>query len=93
MNKYYVYILTNRTHNVLYIGVTNNIGRRIFEHKEGVIEGFTKKYKVHKLVYVEEYIDIKDAILREKRLKHWMKEWKINLISKANPQWKEVTCV
>ena len=77
----------------MYIGVTNNIGRRIFEHKEGVIEGFTKKYKVHKLVYVEEYIDIKDAILREKRLKHWMKEWKINLISKANPQWKEVTCV
>lgn len=93
MNKYYVYILTNRTNNVLYIGVTNNIGRRIFEHKEGVIEGFTKKYKIHKLVYVEEYIDIKDAILREKRLKHWMKEWKINLISKANPQWKEVTCV
>ena len=71
MKDYYVYILSNKANTVLYIGVTNNLERRIYEHKNGVLEGFTKKYNVHKLVYFEMCGDIKDAIAREKQLKKW----------------------
>lgn len=89
--RYYVYILTNVYNTVFYIGVTNNIVKRVFEHKAGVVEGFTKKYKVKKLVYLEEYNDIKEAIAREKQLKNWHRDWKINLIKKINPEFKDLS--
>jgi putative endonuclease len=84
--RYYVYILTNAYNTVFYIGVTNNITKRFFEHKTGLIKGFTKKYRVKKLVYLEEYNNINEAIKREKQLKNWHREWKINLIKKVNPE-------
>ncbi len=87
---YYVYILSNKRNGTLYIGVTNNLERRIFEHKNNLIEGFTKRYNVHKLVYYEETNDIKEALLFEKRLKKWNRAWKIRLIEKDNPQWKDL---
>ena len=90
MNDYYVYILTNQYHNVMYIGVTNNIQRRVYEHKSGVIEGFTKRYNVHKLVYAEHCHDVYDAIKREKQLKSWRREKKNALIEAVNPEWKEI---
>ena len=70
---YYVYILTNKTDMVMYIGVTNDLRRRLYEHKNEQIEGFTKKYHVHKLVYFEEYSEVNDAIAREKQLKQWIR--------------------
>lgn len=86
----YVYILTNKPKGILYIGVTNDIARRIHEHKEKLIEGFSKKYKLNKLVYAEEYQTPQDAIAREKQLKNWHRDWKINLIESINPQWNEL---
>lgn len=88
---YYVYILTNRSNKVLYIGVTNDIARRVYEHKTKLIEGFTKKYNLDKLVYLEETDSIESAILREKQLKKWRREKKIKLIESINPQWEELT--
>ena len=90
MNDYYVYILTNENNNVMYIGVTNNIRRRVYEHKTGVYEGFTKKYRVHKLVYVENCHDVKNAIARERQLKHWGRAKKNELVERVNPDWKEI---
>ena len=90
MNDYYVYIMTNLKNSVLYIGITNDLRRRVYEHKNGIFEGFTKKYRVHKLVYVESCHDIKDAIRREKQLKGWIREKKIALIESVNPEWKEI---
>ena len=87
---YYVYILTNWNNRVLYVGVTNNLQRRIYEHKNGLIDGFTKKYNVHKLVYVESCGEIKDAIAREKQLKGWKREKKIALIEQMNRYWKDL---
>ena len=86
MRTYYVYIITNRS-KTLYIGVTNNIERRIHEHKNLLGDGFSKKYKLTKLVYLEEFTNINDAIKREKQLKNWHREWKINLIESTNPTW------
>ena len=74
----------------LYIGVTNDLVRRVYEHKQGFVEGFTKKYALHNLLYFEEFGSIEDAILREKRLKHWNREWKLELIRKANPSLKDL---
>ena len=88
---YYVYILTNRYNTVLYIGVTNNLLRRVYEHKQGMLDGFTKRYKLHKVVYYESFSQVKDAIAREKQLKHWHREWKENLIREQNPQWKDLS--
>ena len=79
-NDYYVYILSNTTHSTFYIGVTSNLQKRIWEHKNKVIEGFTKKYNVNKLVYYEITNSIETAILREKQLKNWHRKWKLNLI-------------
>jgi len=79
--QYYVYVLTNRTNRVLYIGVTNNLERRIFEHKNKLVEGFTKKYNLNKLVYYEATNDIDGALERERQLKNWHRDWKINLIN------------
>lgn len=69
--KYWIYIASNSSNRTLYIGVTNNLERRLFEHSSGVVDGFSKKYKINKLVYFEEYKDIKEAIMREKQLKNW----------------------
>ena len=87
---YSVYILTNRKNGTLYIGMTNNLIKRTWEHKKDLIEGFTNKYKTHFLVYFENYSNINDAIIREKRLKKWNREWKIKLIEKNNRDWKDL---
>ncbi|MEX1199839.1 MAG: GIY-YIG nuclease family protein [Methylophaga sp.] len=87
MHDYYVYILTNNSNNVLYIGVTNNLKRRVFEHKQHFIDGFTDKYNVEKLVYFEQTNDVYAAISREKQLKKWRREKKLKLIELQNPQW------
>jgi putative endonuclease len=87
---YYVYILASRKNGTLYIGVTNDLARRVTEHREGVAEGFTKKYDVKVLVYFERFGDISVAIHRETRLKKWKRRWKIGLIEEANPQWRDL---
>ena len=88
---YYVYILANWNNKVLYIGVTNNLQRRIYEHKNKLIKGFTAKYNVDKLVYFEEYNEPKYAIAREKQLKGWKREKKNFLIEKVNFEWKDLS--
>lgn len=88
----YVYILTNYEKTVLYIGVTSNLERRISEHKTHVIEGFTDKYNVTNLVYVETYETIEEAIAREKQLKRWSRSKKVTLIESLNPTWNELSC-
>ena len=90
INTYYVYILTNQFNDVFYVGVTNNLERRIREHQSGLIDGFTKKYRVHKLVYCESCHDVRDEIAREKQLKNWNREKKRTLIEKMNPDWKDL---
>ncbi len=89
MKRYFVYILTNFTNKVLYIGVTNSIERRLLEHSLKS-SSFVQRYNLKKLVHVEEYADIRDAIKREKQLKNWHKEWKWNLIEEMNPQLKDL---
>ena len=88
---FYVYIMTNRIYGTLYIGVTNDLARRVWEHREGVVDGFTKKYGLKLLVYYESFDRIVDAIHREKRLKHWKRAWKIALIEGQNPNWDDLT--
>ena len=87
--QYYVYIASSISKKI-YIGVINNLPRRIYEHKEGLVDGFTKKYKIKKLVYYEETNDIYSAIEREKQLKKWRREKKIKLIEKDNSKWKDL---
>ena len=89
-SNYYVYIMASSS-GTLYIGVTNNLRRRVFEHKQGVVKGFTKKYGCHKLVYYEHYLDIRQAIKREKQLKGWLRVKKQNLIKTMNPSWKDLS--
>ncbi len=89
-NLYYVYILANKRNGTLYTGVTNNLERRIYEHKNNLIEGFTKRYNIHELVYYEETNNIDDALLLEKRIKKWNRIWKIRLIERENPEWKDL---
>lgn len=91
MKKYYIYILASQRNGTLYIGVTNNLCRRIFEHKHVLAEGFVKKYKVKMLVYFEETENIEAAIYREKQLKHWNRKWKLRLIENNNPRWKDLS--
>ena len=88
---YYVYILASKGNGTLYTGITSNIARRMEEHKNNTVEGFTKKYKVHMLVYYEIFSDVYMAISREKQLKKWNRKWKINLIEKNNPRWKDLS--
>ena len=88
---YYVYFLTNWNNKVLYIGMTNNLKRRVYQHKEKQIDGFTKKYNVTKLVYYEVYEDALAAIAREKQLKKWRRSKKNNLVNKMNPGWKDLS--
>jgi putative endonuclease len=89
-NQYYVYILTNKTNRVLYTGVTNDLIRRVYEHKEKFVEGFTKKYNVNKLVYYEVCEEIEGAILREKQVKDGPRLKKIRLIESVNPEWRDL---
>ncbi len=91
MKNYYVYIITNWNNNVLYIGVTSNIEKRIYEHKNKMIDGFTKKYNVNKLVYYEIYDDVNNAIKREKQLKKIKRDKKIELIENMNPEWMDLS--
>ena len=85
-----VYILASERNGTLYIGVTNDIIRRVWEHKSDAVDGFTKKYGVHMLVYYEIHATMPDAILREKQMKRWNRGWKIQLIQKINPQWRDL---
>ena len=87
---YCVYILTNKTDAVMYVGVTNDLVRRICEHQNEQLAGFTKKYHIHKLVYVEEYTDVNDAIAREKQLKKWNRAKKNWLVETQNPDWRDM---
>ena len=91
MNNYYVYILSNKSNKVLYIGVTNDLQRRVYEHKNKLIEGFTSKYNVDKLLHYESTTDIKSAIEREKQLKSWSRAKKEELINKSNPQREDLS--
>ncbi|HLC43701.1 MAG TPA: GIY-YIG nuclease family protein [Patescibacteria group bacterium] len=90
MNNYYVYILASGKNGTLYIGVTSDLKRRIYQHKNKLIEGFTEKYKVSQLVYFDQTKDVESAILREKQLKKWNRSWKIRLIEENNPLWKDL---
>lgn len=89
--NYFVYIITNFSNTTFYIGVTNNLERRIYEHRSGLVEGFSKKYKLHKLVYFEDFGDVSQAITREKQLKNWHRNWKINLIKSVNPNFLDLS--
>jgi len=86
----WVYVMTNRPNGTLYVGVTSDLARRIWEHREGVVDGFTKRYGLKRLVYIERYDDIATALQREKNLKHWSRAWKVALILKANPNWDDL---
>jgi putative endonuclease len=86
----WVYIMTNRPNGTLYIGVTSDIARRVWEHREGLGEGFTARYGLKCLVYAERHEDIRDAIIREKRLKQWRRAWKVRLILSENPDWEDL---
>jgi len=85
-----VYILASRKNGTLYIGITSDLVKRVWQHKEDMVEGFTKKYGVHMLVYYELHADMAEAIGREKRLKKWNRAWKIELIEKENPYWRDL---
>ena len=90
MKIYIVYILVNRPNGIMYVGITSDLKRRITEHKLGVIKGFTQKYNLKKLVYIEQFEHAKDAIKREKQLKHWHRKWKFELIEKNNLEWDDL---
>src|SRR5690349_6534948 len=90
MEKFYVYLLSNKHHTVFYVGFTSDIERRVFEHKNGLLKSFTKKYNIHKLLYYEEFSNAEDAKHREKQIKKYKREWKENLINSINPTWKDL---
>lgn len=90
MIMYFVYIIASQRNGTLYIGMTSDIAKRVWEHKEGVVKGFTKTYSIKTLVHYELFDDVRDAIEREKRLKKWNRKWKINLIENNNPNWNDL---
>jgi putative endonuclease len=90
MSGGWVYIMTNRPNGTLYVGVTSDIPRRIWEHREGLADGFTKRYQMKRLVYVERHEDIGSAIQREKNMKHWPRAWKVRLVLEMNPTWADL---
>jgi putative endonuclease len=90
MNQYYVYILASKRNGTLYIGVTSDLAKRCYEHKHGMVEGFSKRYQVHALVYYEVHNDVNEAIKREKQMKKWNRSWKIRSIEEKNPQWRDL---
>ncbi len=89
-HRYFVYILASEIGGTLYIGVTNNLVRRVYEHQSDLVDGFTKQYGVHRLVHFEIYSDVRLAIQREKRLKKWNRAWKVRLIEENNPNWSDL---
>ena len=91
MHRYYVYILTNKNRTVLYVGFTNNLTRRIKQHRAKSNPGFSGRYNVHNLVYFETIQNANNAIKREKQIKHWNRQWKVNLINDMNPNWEDLT--
>mgnify|MGYP000282967608 CR=1 FL=1 len=90
-HQYYLYIISNKHNSTLYIGVTNDLERRMFEHKNKLVSGFTAKYNVNKLMYFEDFQYVNDALKREKQLKNWNRQWKIDLIEKENKEWKDLS--
>jgi len=90
MRQGYLYMMTNRPNGVLYTGVTSDLSRRAYEHREGIIKGFTSRYGLIRLVYYETYPMVVDAIQREKNIKHWPRAWKNNLIEVMNPEWRDL---
>lgn len=90
MKSFYVYILANKPRGTIYIGITSNLIKRVYEHKNDLTPGFTSKYQIHSLVYYENIVDSQSAIKREKQLKMWRREWKIALIEKENPNWNDL---
>ena len=86
----YVYILASAQNGILYVGVTSDLVRRVYQHRNGLVPGFTKKYGVKRLVYFEQYEDIQTAIQREKNIKHWSRAWKVGLILAGNPEWNDL---
>ena len=90
MKSYWVYILASRPNGTIYVGVANDLVRRVFEHRGGFVEGFTKKYGVKQLVYYEQHETVMAAIQREKNIKHWSRAWKIDLIHSMNPAWRDL---
>ena len=88
---YYVYLLTNWNNKVMYVGITNNLERRIYEHKEKIVKGFTEKYNVNKLVYYEQTSDIVEALNREKEIKKWRRNKKNQLVENTNPAWRDLS--
>lgn len=90
MKDYYVYILASKRNGTLYTGITNNLKRRVYEHREGISQGFTRRYNVKQLVYYEVTSDINSALMREKQIKKWNRSWKLELIEKNNPDWNDL---
>ena len=90
MKQYYVYILANKRNGTLYIGMTNDLQKRVYEHKNDLIKGFTQKYNVHNLVYYETFNNVWETIAREKQMKKWNRQWKSDLIEESNPKWKDL---
>ena len=88
--SYWIYILASQKNGTLYIGVTGRLQERILEHREGLLPGFTKRYRVTRLVHLEEFADVRDALAREKAMKKWRRAWKIELIEKANSEWRDL---
>jgi putative endonuclease len=90
MKTYFVYIMASKKNGTLYIGVTSDLARRVWQHKNNAHDGFTKKYGVHRLVWYEVHREVTDAIQREKQMKKWCRQWKINLIEQENPDWRDL---
>ena len=88
--RYYVYILASKRNGTLYIGMTSDLTKRVYEHKNNLVDGFTKKYNVHNLVYYETTDDVDSALMRERQLKRWKREWKIRLIEEQNSEWRDL---
>ena len=88
--NFYVYILSSKRRGTLYIGVTSDLSKRVYEHKNGLVEGFTKRYEVHRLVYYEVAKDAEAALTRERQIKKWNRAWKLRLIEEHNPEWEDL---
>tara|TARA_R110002072_G_scaffold13606_5_gene57246 strand:+ start:1106 stop:1393 length:288 start_codon:yes stop_codon:yes gene_type:complete len=88
--EYFVYILASRRNGTLYVGVTNDLARRVYEHRTGAVDGFTRKYNVKRLVWYETHSDVERAIAREKTIKRWPRRYKLNVIEKMNPEWDDL---
>ncbi|MDR2035563.1 MAG: GIY-YIG nuclease family protein [Coriobacteriales bacterium] len=89
--EYYVYIMASRKSGTLYVGMTNNLPRRVYEHKNNLVDGFTKKYGVHRLVWYERTVDVNSALLKEKQIKKWNRNWKIRMIEEKNAEWEDLS--